>query len=122
MMSIQGGVMQKTENVFMFTRNGMGEAPVELQQMLAKKFLALVLESGQIPARILFYTEGVKLACRGSVVLDELTALEEKGTELVLCQTCLDYLGLSQYVKVGMVGGMGDIIETMNNAPKVISL
>jgi sulfur relay (sulfurtransferase) complex TusBCD TusD component (DsrE family) len=114
--------MQMTENVFLFTRNGMGEAPAELQQMLAKKFLALVLESGQIPARILFYTEGVKLACRGSVVLEELAALEEKGTELVLCQTCLDFLSLSQFVKVGIAGGMGDIIETMNNAPKVIAL
>ena len=114
--------MQKTENVFLFTRNGMGEAPAELQQMLAKKFLALMLESGQVPARILFYTEGVKLACRGSVVLEELAALVEKGTELVLCQTCLDFLGLTQYVQVGKVGGMGDIIEAMNNAPKVIAL
>ena len=114
--------MQKTENVFLFTRNGMGEAPAELQQVLAKKFLTLVLESGLIPARILFYTEGVKLACRGSVVLEELAALEEKGTELVLCKTCLDFLGMNELVVLGMVGGMGDIIETMNNAPKVISL
>jgi hypothetical protein len=114
--------MPKTDNVYLFSRNGMGEAPAELQQMLAKKFLALLLESGQIPARILFYTDGVKLACSGSVVLEELAALEEKGTELVLCQTCLDFLGMSPLVRVGMVGGMGDIIETMNNVAKVVAL
>jgi sulfur relay (sulfurtransferase) complex TusBCD TusD component (DsrE family) len=114
--------MPKTESVFLFTRNGMGEGPAELQQMLAKKFLALLLESGQIPARILFYTDGVRLACRGSVVLDELRALQEKGTELILCQTCLDFLGMAPHVQLGVVGGMGDIIETMHTAPKIVSL
>ena len=65
--------------VILFTRNGMGIAPEELQQILTKKFLGLLLEGNKLPALILFYTDGVKLACKGSGVLDELKALEKAG-------------------------------------------
>ncbi len=110
------------QTVLLFTRAGMGEAPADLQGKLAQKFLTLILESGMLPAKILFYTDGVKLACAGSPVLDPLKQLEAKGVELVLCKTCLDYFGLSEQVEAGIVGGMPDIIEAMSKAEKVISL
>lgn len=108
--------------VLVFTRYGMGDAPQELQQILAEKLLRLINETGLIPGKVLFYTDGVKLACEGSPVLDPLRALQAKGVELILCQTCLDYFGLSDHVAVGVVGGMPDIIEAMQKAGKVISL
>ena len=108
--------------VLLFTRNGLGDAPAELQQSLAAKFLSLTLQSGQLPAKILFYTEGVRLACAGSPVIQPLRDLEAKGVELVLCQTCLNYFELMEQVQVGVVGGMGDIIEALTKAGKVISL
>ena len=49
--------------VLVFTRNGLGEAPAELQQRLAGKFLSLIDNEATLPAKILFYTDGVKLAC-----------------------------------------------------------
>jgi peroxiredoxin family protein len=55
-------------------------------------------------------------------VLDELRTLETAGVKLILCQTCLKYFKLTDEVEVGIVGGMGDIIEGMNRAVKVISL
>jgi sulfur relay (sulfurtransferase) complex TusBCD TusD component (DsrE family) len=110
------------QTVLLFTRNGLGEAPAELQGKLALKFLALINEHNMFPAKILFYTEGVKLACVGSPVIDQLKQLEAKGVELVLCQTCLDFLGLKEQVRAGIVGGMPDIIEAMVKAEKVISL
>ena len=100
----------------------MGDAPNELQQLLAGKFLALVEDAKLLPAKMLFYTDGVKLACEGSPVLEQLRAVQERGVELILCQTCLDYLGLRDKVAVGIVGGMPDIIESMQKAQKVISL
>ncbi len=64
------------ETVLLFTANGMGQAEGELQLKLAKIFLGM-LASGEKPAgKICFYTEGVKLACEGSPVLDELAALQ----------------------------------------------
>lgn len=110
------------QTVLLFTRAGLGEAPADLQGKLAQKFLSLVLESDLLPAKILFYTDGVKLACTGSPILDQVKKLEAKGVELVLCKTCLDYFGLAEKVEAGIVGGMPDIIEAMAKAEKVISL
>lgn len=108
--------------VYLFTRNGLGHAPETLQLSLVKKFLALLLESGDLPARILFYTDGVRLACQGSPVLTELQQLEASGVELILCKTCLDTFGLTGQVCAGIIGGMGDILETLLKSPKVVSL
>jgi len=108
--------------ILVFTRNGLGEAPAELQQKLAVKFLQLNLDANTLPAKILFYTDGVKLACEGSPVIDELQALKDRGVELILCSTCLDYFSLRDKVQVGIVGGMPDIIEALSAAGKVISL
>ena len=110
------------DSVLLFTRNGLGEAPEALQQLLAKKFLSLLVDSGMLPAKILFYTDGVKLACEGSPVVEHLIALQASGVELILCQTCLDYYNLTEQVPVGIVGDMPDIIEAMQKANKVISL
>lgn len=107
---------------YLFTHFGMGHAPQDLALTLASKFLQLTLQSGQLPGKILFYTEGVKLACEGSPALDLLAQYEQAGVELVLCSTCLDYFGLTAQVRVGIVGGMGDIIEAMQKAAKVITL
>lgn len=108
--------------ILLFTRNGLGNAPAELQQKLAVKFLQLTLQANTLPAKILFYTDGVKLACAGSPVIEELKAMKERGVELILCSTCLDYFSLRDKVQVGIVGGMPDIIEAMGEAEKVISL
>jgi len=112
----------KDQSVVLFTRNGMGESQGDLPLRLAGKFLSLTLQSGIFPGKILFYTDGVRLACEGSPVLEQLQQLEAKGVELVLCQTCLDTFGLSTQVKVGVVGGMGDILEAIQKSEKVISL
>ncbi len=108
--------------VVLFTRNGLGDAPAELQQKLVVKFLSLMIASGDLPAVILFYTEGVKLACQGSPVLEQLNQLEARGVRLVLCSTCLEFFGLVDQVAVGIVGGMGDILTTLQNAGKVLSV
>ena len=112
----------ENNTVFVFSRNGLGHASDELQIKLAAKFLTLTSGSGNLPAKILFYTDGVKLACQGSPVIDVLKEMERKGVELVLCSTCLDYFGLTDKVEVGVVGGMPDIIEAMQKAKKVIPL
>jgi sulfur relay (sulfurtransferase) complex TusBCD TusD component (DsrE family) len=51
-----------------------------------------------------------------------LQALEANGVPLVICQTCLNHFGLADKVKVGIVGGMTDIIEAQWRADKVITL
>lgn len=108
--------------VILFTRNGLGAAPDALSHVLVSKFLSLWIESGNLPAKILFYTEGVKLACTGSPVLSQLVLLEKSGVELVLCKTCLDFYHLTDQVQIGVIGGMGDILEVLQKAEKVLSV
>jgi hypothetical protein len=39
-----------------------------------------------------------------------------------VCSTCLNHFGLSDQRRVGLVGGMNDIIEAQWRADKVITL
>jgi intracellular sulfur oxidation DsrE/DsrF family protein len=109
--------------VYLITSNGMGSTSEQpLKQKLVTTFLNLSLEHQPLPAAICFYTDGVKLACEGSPVLEQLQKLEAAGVRLILCQTCLNYFELQDKVKVGIVGGMGDIITSMSDADNVITL
>jgi hypothetical protein len=113
---------QITDTVVLVTRNGMGQAETALQQKLVTTFFKLVNEDNQLPAVISFYAEGVFLTVTGSPILDTLRNLENKGVRLILCSTCLNFYNLIEQVQVGVVGGMGDILEAMNRAGKVITL
>jgi len=108
--------------VVLFTNFGLGQAPAELQQKLAGIFLSLLGGSDALPGKLLFYTDGVKLVCEGSSVLEQLRVLEAKGVELIVCSTCLNYFGLTDKVQVGIAGGMPDIIEALARAEKVVSI
>lgn len=108
--------------VVLFTRFGLGEAPDALQHKMAGIFLTLLPERDPLPTQILFYTDGVKLVCKDSPVLDELRALQAKGVELIVCSTCLNFFGLTDQLQVGIVGGMPDILEAIARAGKVVSV
>jgi hypothetical protein len=108
--------------IILITNNGMGKADVQLQQILIAKYLGLLSQSGELPAAICFYTEGVRLVCEASPVLDQLRGLEANGVRLLVCSTCLNYFNLTNNVRVGIVGGMGDILEAQMKAEKVITL
>ncbi len=110
------------DTVLLITRNGMGSADVELQHKLIDTYLRLLLEGGDLPAAICFYTEGVRLVVDGSPLLERLRDVEARGVRLVVCSTCLGYFGLTEKVRVGIVGGMADIQEAQARAVKVITL
>jgi intracellular sulfur oxidation DsrE/DsrF family protein len=110
------------DTVLLITRNGMGESEPALQLKLIDTYLKLLDENDILPAVICFYTDGVRLVLEGSEVLDTLKSLEAKGVRLVLCSTCLNYFNLADQVRVGIVGGMTDILEAQRRAAKVISL
>ncbi len=108
--------------VVLFTRNGLGDAPAELGRLLAANFAGLLAREAEPPGRLLFYGEGVRLACAGSPIVEPLRQLSERGTELILCRTCLDFFGLLDRVAVGSVKGMPDILAAMREARKVLSV
>jgi intracellular sulfur oxidation DsrE/DsrF family protein len=108
--------------VVLVTNDGLGKSELRLQHMLAHTYFSLLQEHDLLPAAICFYTEGVRLVVEGSPVLETLSALEEKGVRLIVCSTCLNYLELNDKLRVGIVGGMTDILEAQWKAEKVITL
>ncbi|MFB3829958.1 MAG: DsrE family protein [Bryobacteraceae bacterium] len=108
--------------MIVLSANGMGRADTPLQQTLIAKYLSLLEDVEPPPAALCFYTEGVRLVVEGSPVLALLRRLESRGVRLIVCKTCLDYLGITALVRVGTVGGMTDILDAQMQANKVITL
>ena len=108
--------------VVLINNNGMGSAEEPLRHKLLGIYLTMLQENGFYPGAICFYAEGVKMVVEGSPVLNMLQTLEAKGVRLIICSTCLQYLGLSDKVRVGIVGGMNDIVLAQWMASKVITL
>ena len=42
--------------------------------------------------------------------------MQENGTQIVSCGTCLDFYNLKDQVKVGTIGNMYDIVDSLNQA------
>jgi len=114
--------MSTRDTVILVTNYGMGKGPEDLQLTLMGKYLELLALQDDLPAAICFYTEGVRLVTDGSPVIEKLRTLEGKGVRLIVCSTCLNYFGLAEKIKIGIVGGMGDIITAQWSAGKVITL
>jgi hypothetical protein len=110
------------DTVVLVTRDGMGDAEPALQHKLITTYLRVLLEDGALPGAVCFYADGVKLVVDGSPALPALRELEDRGVRLILCRTCLEYYGLADRVRVGIVGGMGDIVAAQVAAGKVISV
>jgi len=108
--------------LLLVTNDGMGHADPELGRRLFVKYLDLVEENGTRPGAVAFYARGVHLVAEGSPAVERLAALERAGVRLIVCKTCVEAFGLADKVRVGVIGGMGDILAAQIVAKKVITL
>ncbi len=108
--------------VLVVSADVMGRGVAELGNILIRGFFHTLGEVEPLPQTIIFFNTGVKLACQGSEVLDDLRALEAGGIELLVCGTCLNYFELADRLAVGQVSNMYDIAGTMLGAGKVVHL
>ncbi|MBI3911935.1 MAG: DsrE family protein [Armatimonadetes bacterium] len=106
--------------VLAITREGMGQADPELQMRLMTNFLRVLATERQLPSAICLYGDGVRLAIEGSAALDGFRALEEMGVPIILCRTCLEYCGLTDFVAVGKIGTMSEIVGALFEADSII--
>ncbi len=111
---------KNNDTVLLITNYGMGNSTENLQLTLLEKYLKLILAANTLPNSICFYTEGVRCVGENSPLLPQLKALDARGVRLIVCNTCLNSLGVT--AAVGIVGGMPDIIEAQMSAKKVITL
>lgn len=118
----QSSTLNHPSTVILVTNDGMGSAEAALRHKLIRLYLGILLEDNLAPKAICFYADGVKLVVEGSPVLDLLKQLEARGIALISCVTCLRHYGLVERVKVGVVGGMHDIVTAQWHGSKVITL
>ncbi|MBC7344386.1 MAG: sulfurtransferase-like selenium metabolism protein YedF, partial [Clostridia bacterium] len=74
------------------------------------------------PRAVIFLNTGVKLSSEGSPIISSLVRLEQRGTEILSCGTCLDYYGLKDKLCVGRVTNIYDVVEFVTTASKVVSI
>ena len=108
--------------LLLVTREGVGEAPPELQTVLAINFFRNLVNENQTPQMIFFYADGVKLNLKGSVIEDSLMELEKRGTKVLTCTTCLSYFKVKDELAVGSMSGMPDLIKSIGNSSKVVTI
>lgn len=108
--------------LIIIAREGMGSAPHELQTVLVINFFRTLLKENKIPKTIFFYADGIKLNTHGSVIEDSLIELENKGTSIITCTTCLNFYNLLTELASGTKGGMSDLIRLIGTSEKVITL
>lgn len=113
---------EKAPYLVVFNHDGMGQADNILTHKLASSYLNLLDLDDRLPEAIAFYADGVKLAVKGSPVLEELQSLQEKGVRIMVCTTCLNFFDLYDELAVGEAGSMKDVVEAQWRAEKVITL
>lgn len=99
-----------------------GEGDDELGAKLMGSFLYSLARTPNRPDAVVFMNAGVRLACHGSIALDDLKLLASDGTQVYSCGTCLDWLKLKDSLVVGEVGNMNDTVALMMEAEDVVSV
>jgi len=109
-----------SDYVVCINRELMGEGDPELGRLLMETFLNNLKLQEHLPTHVILYNGGVKLAMKQSSVSGALCELEELGTRVMLCGTCIDHYGLQYDIAVGMISNMVVITETLASAGHVV--
>ncbi|WP_101909513.1 sulfurtransferase-like selenium metabolism protein YedF [Marasmitruncus massiliensis] len=99
-----------------------GDGDSELGKNLMRMYFYTMTESDQLPTSLLFMNGGVKLPAGDEQIIGHLKVLADKGVEILVCGTCLNFYKIADQLKVGTVSNMYDITQRMQQADKVITL
>ncbi len=108
------------KTVVVLSSNCMGSGDDTLGAALMKGFVYALSQLDNAPDTVLLYNGGAKLSVEGAETVQDLKILEENGTEILTCGTCLNHYGLTNKLAVGEVTNMYVIAEKLSEAGKVI--
>jgi selenium metabolism protein YedF len=108
------------ETVILIGSDRLGDGPEELGSLLMKNFINTLVETSEIPDRMIFVNTGVLLTTEGSEVLEALEQLGNRGTEISSCGICLDFFKMKDKLKAGVVTNMFTVAENLLKAGSVI--
>lgn len=122
----QGGTVASGSGFAVFvSKDHLGEGDPVLGRNLIKMAVYTLAEGDDVPVSLLFMNSGVKLLAGDGAeqeVVDNVKKLAERGCEVLVCGTCLNYYKIADGLKAGEVSNMYDILERMHEASKVITL
>ena len=102
--------------------SGLGDGEVDLGENLLEKFLNVLYDLSDLPARIICMNSAVFLTTGNSRFIELFNKYINAGTEIFSCGTCLEYYGRTDQLKIGAVGNMKETVNAMLSFEKVISL
>jgi len=102
------------------TSSVMGHGDDDLGNLLLRSFLKTQAQLETKPSAIIFYNDGVKLCCQGSLLIDDLRGLESDGIEIIACGTCLNFFNMADQLEVGRVTDMLEIATALAQAGRLI--
>jgi selenium metabolism protein YedF len=108
--------------VIMITSDRLGDGPEELGRLLMKNFIHTLLETSDLPTRMLFLNSGVHLTCEGADTLEALEKLHGMGVEIFSCGLCLDFFKIKEKLRAGATTNMLATAEYLLSADIVIKL
>ncbi len=104
-------------------KDHVGEGDPQLGYNLMKMAIFTLNQAEVAPMNLLFMNSGVKLLCgEEEQIIESVKEMMEKGTDVLVCGTCLNFYGIADDLKVGEVSNMYDILERMHESAKVITL
>lgn len=109
------------KNVVYIGNNCMGRGDDELGTKLMRGFLRTLIDSPPLPWRVIFINAGVKLTTIDDEAVDAISMLQDKGSEILSCGTCLQHFKLEEKLRVGKATNMFEVIESFNSADKIIT-
>ena len=104
------------------TSETLGKGDDELGAILMRVFLTCLGQGDEVPEVLGLMNGGVKLACEGSPVLEELKRIEERGVKVRACGTCLDFFDIREKLIVGEAGKMPETVAGLMTAEDAIVL
>ena len=99
----------------------LGDGDDELGDILMKGFFNTLPNVDQLPTSVIFVNGGIFLTLKESPILEALKSLKEKGVEILVCGTCLEYYKKLDDIEVGQVSNMLDILERVTGAGKILN-
>lgn len=109
-------------NTYMIKSKYLGVGGEELGAILMNGFLYTLTQVEPLPQKILLLNSAVELSTINEETIRHLKALEEKGTEIYSCGTCLNFYELTEKLQVGKIGNMYDVVESLQGQAKVITI
>lgn len=110
------------KTVIVINQDAMGHGDAELGRKILTTFFTKAGAAFRELEAIVFFNTGVKCLTESAPTLPPLATLHEQGVDLIACGTCVDALGVREWMSAGEIGSMDQILSEMERAEKVITI